>query len=291
MKRLTFLVAGLALVVAACGIGAVGSAGQVATPSSDTIVDIATGEPYDPVLPVLVADASGVASTGGTPLPDVAGSVLGDDGSGPLPLASVTTLPDSVQLDFLFELCWYDPCFRDAHFMDPDNPDVGSGVFGAEMPFHVRQGFINNSDEPLGEGFDVAIYVTDMDAPGEFGGSAAGQTVRYTSDYVVRGTSEACGPTYRTQTGPQTCEWFVHEFDTGLPAGRHAMWAVWEAPCSAWVDYGFIDSCDDPNEVMSLFSSGFDSPFDSGGPSYTEPNHAKLSAEEEVAELRPTADH
>jgi hypothetical protein len=31
---------------------------------------------------------------------------------------------------------------------------------------------------------------------------------------------------------------------------------------------------------MSLFSSGFDSPFDSGGPLYSEPNNAKLSAEE-----------
>ena len=276
MKRLAILISGLAMIVAACGPGTVGSAGQASVPSSNAV---AAGGPDNPVVPDLVADASGVAASGGTPEPDVSGSVLGDDGSGPLPLGSVSNLPESVQLDFLFELCW-GTCFRDAHFMDPDAPDVGSGVFGAGMPFHVRQGFINNSDEPLGEGFDVVIYVTEMDVPGEFGGSATGQTVRYTSDYVVRGTSEACGPTYRTQTGPETCEWFVHEFDEGLPAGRHAMWAVWEAPCSAWVDYGFIDGCADPDEVMSLFSSGFDSPFDTGGPNYSEPNHAKLTPEE-----------
>jgi hypothetical protein len=138
----------------------------------------------------------------------------------------------------------------------------------------VRHGFINNGDEPLGEGFDVVSYVLPMDAPGEFGGEGIGETFRYTSDYVVRGTSEQCGPTYGSQEGAATCEWFVHEFNDGLPEGRHALWAVWEAPCSAWVDYGFTDSCADPNEVMSLFSSGFDSPFGPFPPSYTEHNEA-----------------
>jgi hypothetical protein len=36
---------------------------------------------------------------------------------------------------------------------------------------------------------------------------------------------------------------------------------VWEAPCWAWVEYGFAGECADPDEVMSLFSSGFDAPF------------------------------
>jgi len=60
------------------------------------------------------------------------------------------------------------------------------------------------------------------------------------------------------------CEWFVHEFPEGLPVGRHALWAFWEAPCSAWLDYGFTDSCEDPNEVTSRFASGVDSPWESG---------------------------
>ena len=65
----------------------------------------------------------------------------------------------------------------------------------------------------------------------------------------------------KTQTEPVTCEWFVHEFHDGLAAGRHALWAFWEAPCSAWIDYGFVESCTDPDEIMSLFSSGVDSPW------------------------------
>jgi len=219
--------------------------------------------------------ANGLAlATGGSPLPDYAGAVDGDDGSGPLPLGSITALPDSVQVDFLFEFCW-GPCFRDGHFMDPDNPGFGSGPFTSNTPFHVRHGFVNNSDEPLGDGFDVVIYVTPLDEPGEFGGQTIGETRRYTSDYVLRGTSDQCGPTYGTQTGPETCEWFVHEFNDGLPEGRHALWAEWEAPCSAWVDYGYTDSCTDPNEVISLFSSGFDSPFGPFPPDYTEQNEAQ----------------
>ncbi len=116
----------------------------------------------------------------------------------------------------------------------------------------------------------MVVYVTEIDEVGEFGGQAAGETFRYTSDYVIRGTSEACGPTYRSQTGPEPCEWFVHEFDEGLPVGRHAFWAFWEAPCSAWLEYGFTEGCDDPDEVMSLFSSGVDSPFSTLPPDYDE---------------------
>ena len=32
----------------------------------------------------------------------------------------------------------------------------------------------------------------------------------------------------------------------------------------AWLKLGFTDSCDDPSEVVSLFSSGVDSPFFGG---------------------------
>ncbi len=206
----------------------------------------------------LVFDASGAAATGGTPLPDVEGAVLGDDGVGPSPLGAVNQLPASSYLNFLFEVCFdANHCFRDAVFMDPDNPDDESGLRVAGQPFHVRHGFINDGEAPLGDGFDLVLYVFPM----EDDRSGIGPTTRYTSDYVSRGTSHQCGPTYRSQTGPETCEWFVHDFPDGLPEGRFALWAVWEAPCSAWLELGFTDSCDDASEVVSLFSSGVDSPF------------------------------
>jgi hypothetical protein len=50
--------------------------------------------------------------------------------------------------------------------------------------------------------------------------------------------------------------------------------APWEATCSAWVDLGFTDSCSDPNEVVSFFSSGVNSPFGPFEPSFAEPNES-----------------
>ncbi len=134
----------------------------------------------------------------------------------------------------------------------------------AGRPFYVREGFINNGSRPLGAGFDVVLYVTRMEAGRDE------PTVRYMSDYVLRGTTDRCGPTYATQSGPETCEWFVHDFPDGLPEGRFAIWAIWEAPCRAWVNLGLAATCADPGEVISLFSSGFDSPYRQSGPEYTE---------------------
>jgi len=219
------------------------------------------------------------APTGGTTFPDLAAAIPGDDGADPLPLGTVTELPDTVRLDFLFEFCGGGECFRDAHFMDPDNPGVGSGPFTAGEPFYIRHGFINEGAEPLGPGYDVSIYVMSFE---DF--ASSGEVTRYTSDYVVRGTSDQCGPTYKTQEGSATCEWFVHEFNDGLPEGRWALWAVWEAPCSAWVELGATDTCSDPESITSFFASGFDSPFDPFPPSYTEVNEAQLT-QDELAEL------
>lgn len=202
-------------------------------------------------------DGSGSLPTSGTPLPDIAGAVPGDDGLDPLPLSSVATLPGEDRLDFLFEFCGGGACFRDGHFMDPNDPLVGSGPFASGRPFHVRHGFVNNSAEPLGPGFDVKVYVFPFD--GE-----VGETQVFTSDYVIRGETDQCGPTYKSQSDPVTCEWFVHDFSEGLPSGRFALWAFWEAPCAAWLDMGFAETCANPDEVLSLFSSGFDSPFDEG---------------------------
>lgn len=225
------------------------------------------GSGLERILPV--ADPSGAAPTGGTPIPDMAAATVGDPGQSTVSLGQITSLPGSVHLDFLFEICWPEVCFRDAHFMDPAGSGLGSGTFVAGKPFHIREGFPVVGDEPLGEGFDVVVYGTPMDLPGEFGGVATGPTVRYTADYVVRGEAAGCGPTYRSQEGPVPCEWSVHEFPDGFPAGRYAMWAVWEAPCWAWVEYGFVESCVDPDEVLALFSSGFDAPFENGA-SYSE---------------------
>ena len=203
-----------------------------------------------------------VDPSGGTRLPDVAGALAGDDGSGPLPLGGVDTVLNEDRLDFLFEL---PGCFRDAHWIDPQNPNRGSGRWAAGRPFHVREGFVNNGVEPLGEGFDVILYVTRLEA------DRAAPTYRYTSDYVLRGTTDRCGPAYRTQSEPETCEWFVHDFPDGLPQGRFAIWAMWEAPCSAWVDLGLAYSCAESEAVVSLFASGFDAPYGLSGPDYAEP--------------------
>ncbi len=191
----------------------------------------------------------------------MAGALPGDDGGRPRPLGEVDDVPNADRLDFLFE---GPGCYRDAHWIDPANPGHGSGPWVAGRPFHVREGFINDGVQPLPDGFDVVLYVTQMETGRDE------PTYRYTSDLVLRGTTDRCGPTYRTQTKPATCEWFVHDFPDGLPEGRFAIWAMWEAPCRAWIDLGLTDGCPDPNKVVSLFSSGFDSPFRRSEPDYSE---------------------
>jgi hypothetical protein len=233
-------------------------------------------------------DASGAVANFSTTPPDFEGAVAGDHGVGPLPLGTVTELPGEDHLNFLFEFC-QPSCYRDAHFMDPASPDLGSGPWTAGRPFHVRHGFVNGTGEPLGEGFDVVMYVTRWDGPPSDAFSL-GQTLKFTSDFVLRGTSDQCGPAYKSQTGTSTCEWFVHDFPDGLPEGRFDLWTVWEAPCSAWIDLGFTDSCGDPDEVMSLFSAGVNSPFDQGPPSFTEANEAQLTPEE-IMQLYGSIEH
>ena len=114
---------------------------------------------------------------GAPPLPDVEGAVLGDDGVGPSPLGVVNELPATSYLNFLSEVC-FDICLRAAVFTDPDNPDEASGEWVAGVPFHVRLGFINDGEEPLGDGFDLVVYVFPMEE-GDFG---IGPTTRYSSD-------------------------------------------------------------------------------------------------------------
>jgi hypothetical protein len=214
---------------------------------------IGLGEP-PPAGSEVEIDASGAAATGETPLPDLDHARAGDDGTERLPLGVVTEIPPTNRLDFLYERCAGPVCHRDAVFVNRDDRSLVSAAWEPDRPFHVRHGFINESDEPLGDEFDVVLYTYRM--------VADGPTYRYTSDYVLRGSTDECGPTYRTTTGPVTCEWFVHEFPDGLPAGRNALWAFWEAPCWAWSDLGFVDGCTNPDEVMALFAAGVDSPWE-----------------------------
>ena len=231
------------------------------------LIDRLSG-PWISLLPSPRAVAAVVAPERGDARQDFAGSLPGDDGVGPLALGTINGLPNPDRLDFLFEFCT-PACNRDAHWMHPSNPKVGSGVWTAGRPFYVREGFINNGPGPLGDGFDVVLYVTRL---GEGSDEVIYPTYRLTSDYVLRGASDRCGPTYKTQQGSEACEWFVHDFPTGLPEGRFAITAVWQAPCRAWIDLGLTDTCRDPEEVISLFSSGFDAPYGTSGPGYTEPS-------------------
>ena len=192
-------------------------------------------------------DASGANAASDATPPDLVGALPGDEGRARQPLGMVDELPSSLRLDFLYELC-VPECTRDA--------------VASDEPFHVRHGFINNGTESLGDDFDVVMYLTRRSGPVlSDGGFELGQTYRFTSDFVLRGTTDECGPTYRTQSEPQNCEWFVHDFPDGIPAGRYDLWAVWEAPCSAWMELGFTESCSQADEVVSFFSSGVNSPF------------------------------
>ncbi len=292
MKRtVPALLVTLALVAAACGATEVEAGVETPTPAvepldvsardqSASAEDAPSAGDVRFTEDVPSTEMPPTAPTGGTPLPDFEGAVSGDDAAARLPLGVVNELPGDEYLDFLFEFC-FEGCFRDAHFVDSSNPHVGSGPWTSGRAFHVRHGFINEGDEPLGDGFDVVLYVTPMEGgPSEFGEFESGATTKYTSDFALRGVSHQCGPTYKSQTDPQTCEWFVHDFPDGLPEGRFALWAVWQAPCSYWLESGFTESCGDADEVVSFFSSGVDSPFGSFSPSFTEVNEAQLTADQ-----------
>lgn len=186
--------------------------------------------------------------------------IAGEAAEGSSSRRIVTDAPDGPYLDFLSQDC--PDCFRDARFKGPGLSDHGSGPWVAGRPFIVRQGFENDGDQPLGEGFDVEVFITRWEGP-DLGRGVfeLGVTYRFVSDYVVRTTADLCGPNYLQQTGSVECEWFVHEFDEGLPEGRYDLWAKWMAPCSAWLELGLVGSCVNHDEVISAFSSSVNSPF------------------------------
>ena len=178
-----------------------------------------------------------------------------------LPLGVRTTLPDSARLDFLNTEC-FEHCFRDAVMVDPLKEQSGEGTWEAHIPFHIREGFVVEAEEPLSDGFNVEVYVTRREGPDLDGGIyEINKTYRFFSDYSLRGTTIKCGPGYWTQTEPQSCEWFIHDFPGGLPPGRYDIWARWFGPCSVWHDLGRVDTCPEPTEVTSMFSSSVNMPF------------------------------
>ncbi len=173
----------------------------------------------------------------------------------------LVTSPGNLYLDFLAEFWHVPPCFRDAVMKDLDNFEVDTFPLD-DTAFFVRHGFPNSNDEPLGEGYGVDVYITRRSGPklGD-GVFELGQTYKYTSDYVTHGTANECGPLYKQQLSPVECDWFVHDFPDGIPAGRYDLWSVWLAPCSSWLDIGLTTPCARGEEVMSFFSASVNSPF------------------------------
>ncbi len=184
----------------------------------------------------------------------------------PLPVAE--SPPGTPRLDFLNEKCQPPvACFRTAVMEHPDEP-VSAVAWLAGEPFHIRHGFVNTSEAPLltdspRPDYDVEVFVTRLDGPPTDDGSfAIGVPYRFTSDYLVREEAARCGPWYRTQTGPQPCDRFVHEFPNGLPAGLYDFWIEWRAPCEAWTTTRL---CRTPEEVLTLFASSVRMMFASEG--------------------------
>ena len=184
----------------------------------------------------------------------------GDNGAGPLPLGEVDLLPGNIYLDFLQEYCNEERCFRDARLDAVDGSEIEDVPFN-DTAFFVRHGFVNTGGEPLGEDYGVDVYITRRSGPPlDEGVFALSQTYKFTSDYVVRGTADECGPLYQEQSTPVECEWFVHNFPDGIPRGRYDLWTVWRAPCSSWMEIGLTVFCAN-NDIMSLFSASVNSPF------------------------------
>ena len=170
-----------------------------------------------------------------------------------------TTAPDNPRLDFLNTIC-DESCYRDAVVVAPEGGRRGTWL--ADTPFHVRHGFVNEGEEPLGPSFEVVLFVTRRNGVTLAGdGYTLNHMYRFSSDYVLHGVTNQCGPGYWDQTQAETCEWFVHDFPAGLPEGRYDIWAEWIAPCSAWLDLELIETCLDPTLPMTRFASSVNMPF------------------------------
>jgi hypothetical protein len=223
------------------------------------------GPPLEPTT----VDPSDIAPGDDLRPPSEGDYAIAESGEPRLALGQTTTLPDSIRLDFLAGMCDSTRCYRNANFIHPDDSNIGTSYWIENTPFHVRHGFINESETPLGDEFDVVLFITRWEGPESADGSFdLGQPYRFDTDYVLRGTAAKCGAGYWEQTEQQTCEWFVHEFAEGIPAGRYDFWVGWYAPCSAWLDLGLVESCASPDEITWEFYGSVNTPI--FGEDYTE---------------------
>jgi len=109
------------------------------------------------------------------------------------------------------------------------------------------------------------MFITRRSGPPTDDGSYdIDQTYRFNSDYNTIGEDTRCGPQYRNQTGTRSCQWFIHDFDQGLPEGRYDLWVFWVAPCKQWPHNpnNAPPQCPNGDQPISLFSSGVNSPID-----------------------------
>jgi len=196
---------------------------------------------------------------------------------GDLPSAAVAaeSPPNTGRLHFLYDFCDAEGCNRDANFEHPERTLFAPGFWLADSPFHIRHGFVNETETALlqpvlGGQHDVRLFVTRRKGPAlSVGVFPLNQTYRFHADYLVRETAERCGPGYLRQTEPLPCDVFVFEFRDGLPPGRYDFWVEWHAPCSEWVE---AEVCPLAGQVLSLYSSNVNmaffgekyTPFDDG---------------------------
>jgi hypothetical protein len=148
-------------------------------------------------------------------------------------------------------------CVGSTFFLHPTEPLIAGSLLAHE-PFHIRHGFPNPGEEPLGSAFppdfELLVYVTKVAGPPlQDGFFELGTSYRYTPDYLVRVQSERCGPGFVDQTAPMPCDEFVHEFADGLPPGSYHFWVEWRAPCSYWTT---SDVCGGDDAPISLFADG-----------------------------------
>jgi hypothetical protein len=178
----------------------------------------------------------------------------------PLPVAD--SPPPTPRLNALFVTCpghaiadGEVECVVNSVFVHHEDPKI-SGIVLAYDPFHIRHGFVNPDEQPLGTDglppdFEVFVYITRTKGPPLAEGVyEIGTTYRYTPDYLYRESSNPCGHGYLYQSDPLPCDEFVHEFNEGLPPGRYDLWIEWNARCSAWTT---AVVCGSEDSILPLF--------------------------------------
>ncbi len=175
-----------------------------------------------------------------------------------IPLPVHESPPATPRLAFLELFCSNiaENCFPSGFFLHPSEPLIAQAWLAYE-PFHIRHGFVNPAEEPLGMSFppefEVQVFVTRRSGPALADGVfEIDQSYRFTPDYLVRTSSERCGPAFFEQTEPLPCDEFVHEFADGLPPGVYDFWVAWQAPCSSWTTAAVCGENDPP---VTLFAA------------------------------------